>query len=331
MFSVIIPLYNKAPYIEKALRSVQAQTFREFEVIVIDDGSTDINAPQPPKRGVQLTYSDLNKLLNGKGQVVRQENQGVSTARNNGVKLAKYPYICFLDADDWWEPTFLEEMKGLIEEFPEAGIYGTSYYIVKNGNYRVAPIGVDTGFEKGLINYCHVYAKTLCMPLWTGAVCIPKTIYDEEKGFKSILKLGEDFDLWVRIAMKYPVALLNKPLANYNQDVDLTNRALKKVYPIENNYLWDSEFQDNYNQNNLDLKKLLDNIRAISVFRYYLSKEHKKNAITIIEKINWDNVNHRFYKKYIKLPYFWLKVKYFILWEILARKNRIIRFRKKLM
>ena len=238
MFSVIIPLYNKAPYVEKAIRSVAAQTFREFELIVIDDGSTDIAAPQPPKGGAGLTYSDIEQLIDGKGILIKQKNSGVSTARNNGVALANYPYICFLDADDWWAPTYLEEMKALIDEFPDAGIYGSSYYIVKNGRERVAAIGVEPGFEKGTINYCQVYARTLIMPLWTGAVVVPKAIFDEQKGFKPTLKLGEDFDLWIRIALRHPVVLLNKPLAYYNQDVEVTGRAIGNLHNPTSHMLW---------------------------------------------------------------------------------------------
>ena len=199
MFTVIIPLYNKAPYIEKAIRSVAAQTFQEFELIIIDDGSTDDSFSV-----AQRALSSLTPPLGGWG-VATQQNKGVSITRNNGVKIAKYDYIAFLDADDWWESDFLEEMKRLVNEYPDTGIYGSSYYIVKRGQKRIAPIGIDTGFEKGYINYCKVYAKTLCMPLTSISVIIPKSIFELENGFNPFLKLGEDFDLWLRIAMKYPL------------------------------------------------------------------------------------------------------------------------------
>ena len=146
---------------------------------MIDDGSTD--------QSLEVAKTFENKSIT----IISQPNSGVSTARNNGVKLAKHPYICFLDADDWWHPTFLEEMKRLITDFPDAGIYGSGYYIVKNGKERIAPIGVPQGFERGIIDYCEVYAKTLCMPLTSISVVIPKHIFDEEKGFKSQLKRGK--------------------------------------------------------------------------------------------------------------------------------------------
>jgi len=222
MFSVIVPLYNKELYILKAVDSVLNQTFNDFELIIVNDGSTDNSLEK-----VRLRIDSRIRILD-------QENAGVSTARNNGVKQAKYNYIAFLDADDWWGPDYLMEMKCLIEEFPDAGIYGSKYFIVKNGNSKVAGIGVEPGFTNGIINYCRVYAKTLCMPLWTGATILKKSVFESEGGFKPNLKLGEDFDLWIRIALKYPVAFLNKPLAYYNQDVEVANRGVsRKLYEKE--------------------------------------------------------------------------------------------------
>jgi len=163
-FSVIIPLYNKAPYVSKAIGSVLAQTFTDYELVVVDDGSRDDSAEMAAK------------AMDGRPdcRLIRQENAGVSMARNNGVAASQGDYLCFLDADDWWEPTFLEEMSKLIAEFPDAGIYGTGYTIVNETKHktRVAPIGVEAGFGKGYINYCQVYAKTLAMPLTSISVSI---------------------------------------------------------------------------------------------------------------------------------------------------------------
>ena len=210
-FSVIIPLYNKAPYVEKAVRSVLSQTFTDYELIIVDDGSTDgsgeraqaaLQTPSPLGEGEGGEAPITPPFREGTGVgFLRQQNAGVSTARNNGVAASKGDYICFLDADDWWEPTFLEETDQLIEDYPDAGIYGTNYYYVKNGK-KLVQLDAPTGY----INYCKVYAEKLCMPLWTGAVCIPRAIFDETGGFKSHLKLGEDFDVWIRIALIHTVA-----------------------------------------------------------------------------------------------------------------------------
>jgi glycosyltransferase involved in cell wall biosynthesis len=294
MFTVIIPLYNKAPYIEKAIRSVAAQTFQEFELIIIDDGSTDDSFSV-----AQRALSSLTPPLGGWG-VATQQNKGVSITRNNGVKIAKYDYIAFLDADDWWESDFLEEMKRLVNEYPDTGIYGSSYYIVKRGQKRIAPIGIDTGFEKGYINYCKVYAKTLCMPLTSISVIIPKSIFELENGFNPFLKLGEDFDLWLRIAMKYPVFFLNKPLANYNQDVELVNRAIGEKFYMPNEHMLFTDYGKL--KGNLDFRLLYEKLVVYSLLPYYLKDKNKNEVDSIISKINWENHSFKYRLYYIILP-----------------------------
>ena len=312
MFSVIIPLYNKAPYIAKAIESVLGQTFRDFEVIVIDDGSTD--------QSLEVAKTFENKSIT----IISQPNSGVSTARNNGVKLAKHPYICFLDADDWWHPTFLEEMKRLITDFPDAGIYGSGYYIVKHGQERIAPIGVPQGFERGIIDYCEVYAKTLCMPLTSISVVIPKHIFDEEKGFKSQLKFGEDFDLWIRIALKHKVILVNKPLAYYNQDVDVNNRgvAVHKTYSPVNHFIFNLDYLYDNEKNNHRLKILLDKLRVYILLKYRMQRAFPKEYNAEIKKVDFSvqplGVRLQYY-----LPVWFLKQYYglkFLVWNIVKGK-----------
>ena len=303
MFSVIITLYNKTLYIEKCLRSVLDQTCQDFEVIVVNDGSTDDGAEKAEKFKVQSS----------KFKVISQLNTGVSTARNNGVKAAKFDYIAFLDADDWWEPTFLEEMKGMIEEYPQAGIYGSSYYLIKNSRKRIAPIGVEPSFHKGIINYCRVYAKTLCMPLWTCAVIVPIKALKSENGFKPILKLGEDFDLWIRIVLKYPVVFLNKPLANYNQDVDLAYRAVGNLHNPENHVLWNLEYLANEELSDPDLKQLLDNLRVYGLFPYFLTGEYRRLAKQELDKVDWKNQPVTARRRYSR-PVFLLKIESRFFW-----------------
>lgn len=290
MFSVIIPLYNKASYVEKAVRSVLNQSCQEFELIIVNDGSTD-NSLEVVK-AMQMEDVDV--------QIIDQINSGVSTTRNNGVLHSKHPYICFLDADDWWKTTFLEEMKVLIRTFPEAGIYGSSYFIVRNQQSRVAPIGVDESFNQGLIDYCRVYAKTLCMPLTSISVIVPKFIFEQEHGFKTDLKLGEDFDLWLRIAMKYPVAFLNKPLAYYNQDVELTNRAIgDKLYEPKEHMLF-SDYGKLMQEP--EFRLLYEKLALYGLRPYYISGKNMKEVKTILSSIDWKQHKKEYFFYYQILP-----------------------------
>lgn len=275
-FSVIIPLYNKAPYVGKTVESVLGQTFGDYELIIVDNGSND------GSHEIVAAFTD-NRI-----KIVRlEENVGVSNARNKGVAMASAPIVTFLDADDWWEPTFLEEMAGLINRHPDAGIYGTGYYIVKNGKKRLAPIGVDEGFEEGEINYCAVYAKTLCMPLTSITVAMPKAVFDETGGFKPYLKLGEDFDLWVRIALKHKTVFLNKPLSNYNQDVDVTYRGTHHLRDPKEHMLWNLGYLEPEEKTNADYKQLIDNLRTYSLLPYLLTKQYRSAARQELAKVDW--------------------------------------------
>lgn len=321
-FSIIIPLYNKAPYVEKALRSVATQTFSNYELIIVDDGSKDDSATIA-ERVIISCWQSLSKSQPVK--LIRQANAGVSSARNNGVAVSQGQYICFLDSDDWWEPTFLENIALLIQEYPDAGIYGTSYTIVNEHKHktRIAPIGLDKDFEKGYINYCQVYAKTLCMPLTSISTCIPRHIFEELGGFKPQLKLGEDFDLWIRIALNYKVAFLNKPMSNYNQDVDNTNRAVGHLHKPENHMLWNLDYLEPYEQSNPDYKQLIDNLRTHGLQNYYISHQYHNATLSQLAKVDWSRQPRR-YRRFYNLPLFYLRLRFFLLNKAVRLKYYIL-------
>ena len=283
----------------KAIQSVLAQTFTDYELIVMDDGSKDDS------------FSIALKTIEGHGHchLYRQKNGGVSMARNNGVSLSQGDYLCFLDADDWWEPTFLKEMSKLIEEFPEAGIYGTNYTIVNETKHKTRVASVGVGFEKGYINYCQVYAKTLTMPLTSISVAIPRLVFNETGGFPKGIKLGEDFLLWIRIALKHKVAFLNKPLANYNQDVDVANRSVGKLHVPKCHMLWNLGSLEEEEKRNPDYKQLIDNLRVSGLYPYYLTREYHDEAKKELEKVDWGKQSPQNKKRYDQ-PVVWSRIKY---------------------
>ena len=296
-FSVIIPLYNKAPYVAKTLQSVFDQTFTDWELIVVNDGSTDDS--------LQVTAEIIDGVSERfparKVNLMSQNNSGVSTARNNGVAASHGEYVCFLDADDWWETTFLEEMDKLIKDFPDAGIYGTGYYLVKNGTAKNAPIAFDDGFERGFVDYIQVYSRYLCLPLTSITIAIKRQIFDEMGGFNPKLSLGEDFDLWLRIALKYKVSMVNKPLAYYNQDVNPANRGVRKKYNSTDSFMTFSFGQfSEYEKTMPALKLLLDKIRVATLLHFRRYNIFREETYREIEKVDFANVG----KKY-RFYYFW--------------------------
>ena len=249
-FSVIIPLYNKAPYVRKALESVFAQTYTDYELIVVDDGSTDESAriaesilheairlqgykATRPENGEADIFLPPSLIAQSPNRLLKQTNAGVSAARNNGVAASHGDYVAFLDADDWWAPTYLERMAQLINDYPDAGLYACNYVYYKPGKTHVA-LNIPTGY----INYPKAYYESNAMPVWTGAAMIPRKVFDEMGGFPQGIKLGEDFLLWSKIALQYPVAFLNEPLAWYNNDVPATLRATRNLHAPEHHMLF---------------------------------------------------------------------------------------------
>ena len=268
-----MPLYNKAPYVAKAIESVLNQTCTDYELVIMDDGSTDDS------------YIVASKTIEGRDNchIEKQENAGVSMARNNAVAMSRGDYLCFLDADDWWAPSFLERMDWLINEYPDAGIYGTNYYYVKNGRQRICVTSAETGY----IDYCRVYADKLSMPLTSISVAVKPKIFNEMHGFPERIKLGEDFLLWIKIALKYKVAFLNEPLAYYNQDSAPEWRGIKRLHEPRYHMLWNLGNLEEEERKNPNYKRLVDGLRVYGLLPYYLSKDYRDNAKAELCKVDW--------------------------------------------
>lgn len=211
--SVIIPLYNKARHIARAIDSVLAQTVQRFEILVIDDGSTD--------NGGQIVASYPDSRI----RLIRQENQGVSEARNRGIVEAQADFLAFLDADDEWGNDHLKVLFRLRRNFPEAGAYSTAYIHVRPGNKRI-PVKIKripSAPWEGLLPDYFLSASFGEPPVWSSAVAIPKTVFHKVGLFKAGEKMGEDLDMWGRIALRFPIAFSWQGVAFYREDA--TERA----------------------------------------------------------------------------------------------------------
>lgn len=304
-FSVIIPLYNKAPYVTKAIGSVLAQTFTNYELVIVDDGSQDDS------------FDVALKAIEGKTHchIYHQQNAGVSMARNNGVAFSRGDYLCFLDADDWWDPAFLEEMSRLIDEYPDAGVYGTNYIIVDETKHktRAALVGVEDGFEKGYINYCQVYAKTLYMPLTSITVAIPRPVFQRVGGYTQQLKMGEDFDLWIRIYLKYRVVFLNKPLAYYNQDVDVKHRAIGSLPDPSAQFAFHADYLKADMEQDEGLRMIVEYVQIVCLRSYYLSRKYHVRAMEVLDKIKLDAHKGQSYINYLLRPVWFNRLMYWMI------------------
>lgn len=190
--SVVIPLYNKASFIESAIRSVLSQTRLPQEIIVVDDGSTDDGYAKVLNIGHPLVKAD------------RQTNGGVSRARNRGCELAGGRYVAFLDADDEWQPDHLTELEELAQLAPGASLYGTAYMEVWNdGRKYLLKIPGQTESGK-LENY--LAASRYYPPIYTSSIMADRKALLNVGGFPEGVTHGEDFDTWVRVSLVGGVA-----------------------------------------------------------------------------------------------------------------------------
>ena len=204
-FSIVVPLYNKAPYIAKTLESVLAQGFEDYEVIVVNDGSKDKGAE------VVREFAGRDPRI----KLIDQENNGVSRARNRGIEEASGRYIAFLDADDWWEPNHLSELKTLTEFYPGAGMFGTAY----RSKYKKRAVELFLSRYRNKRLLLENYFKYLVEAqfIYTSSIAIARYALDQVGTFpEEETHFAEDRHLWNRVALKYPVAYSGTVTVNYN-------------------------------------------------------------------------------------------------------------------
>lgn len=223
MISVIIPLYNKAASIGQTLRTVFGQTFQDFEVVVVDDGSTDGGAD------VVRAVDDARIRL------ISQPNAGVSAARNRGVSEARGEFVAFLDADDLWRPTYLETQFALTCKYPDCAVFATNYEFC-DAEGRTSPTilrRLPFAGEDGILSNYFEVASCSHPPLWTSAVIVRREAVEAIGGFPVGIRSGEDLLTWARLAVKYEIAYCRQPLAVFNVEGYALSDKPKRV-PAEN-------------------------------------------------------------------------------------------------
>jgi glycosyltransferase involved in cell wall biosynthesis len=209
-----MPLYNKERDVARAIRSVLAQTFADYELIVVNDGSTDrsVNAV--------ATFNDPRIRL------VHQANKGVSAARNRGVAEARAELVAFLDADDEWMPEFLSTVIRMHTADGECGVYATSYCIVcgDQPERRAVLRGVPADFSEGVLKDYFKVATNSEPPVSSSAVAVRKGALMAIGGFPVGVITGEDLLTWARLAERTNVAYSCIPLARFYAPDAMTYR-----------------------------------------------------------------------------------------------------------
>lgn len=297
-FSVVIPLYNKEKYIKNTLCSVLNQTHKYFEIIIVNDGSTDDSL------NVVSTISD-NRI-----KIINQHNKGLSAARNKGIKAAKYNYIAFLDADDLWFEDFLEVIHNLIKTYPKQNIFATNVDLLCP---KKTPILSSSIFKlnniKVITNFFNIN-RNIISP---SSLVVEKSVFEKVGFFDNTINYGEEYDFYIRCFSHYDLIYYEEPKIFYMTNVpnQLTSPNKMRIRRIPNydKYLitHDSKYLD----------KFLDFVHFELVVLFKMEKNYKqvefyKKKITtsnlpLIKKVKYYLPTQLFY--YSKRIYLWfLKV-----------------------
>ncbi|MFV0572256.1 MAG: glycosyltransferase family 2 protein [Xanthomarina gelatinilytica] len=263
-FSIIIPLYNKEAYIKNTLKSVLNQVYVNFEILVINDGSTD------------KSLEVINSLKDPRIKVYSKDNEGVSAARNFGIKHAIGKYVAFLDADDLWDSKFLNHISNLILLFPSENIFTTALKIRTRkttypANYNYLPR------EKPII-ITDFFSASMDHPILSGSSCVIKKKCLEKIGlFNTTLKTGEDTDFWIRIGVLHKIVFSTKVLVTVVISEESLTKQNRKEYKA------------------LDFSTFEKHIQSNPSLGFYLNKNKFSSAIKyrlVGDKINFQKLKN---------------------------------------
>ncbi|PSG86087.1 glycosyltransferase family 2 protein [Aurantibacter aestuarii] len=291
-FSVIIPLYNKENFIKTTLESVLNQSFLDFEIIIVNDGSTD--------KSVTIAEKTLSTFE--QKTIVSQTNQGLSTTRNEAISLAKGKVLALLDADDLWQPQYLKEIHQLSLNFPEASLFGTDYIEFYSESLQLQPrknipkAKRDTTF---IVN--DFFDASLFQPITVpSSFAFNKEVFEAIK-FNEAVTFAEDIEFYIKANLDYKMAFYFKPLVISRQDIP--NQMTKVGF--KGKKLPDLSHFENDAKQNSSLKKYLDTYRY-----YWLSQSRMTNDfdhISLLKKgLDQDNLSHK-QRFLLRMPVFVLK------------------------
>lgn len=272
-FSVVIPLYNKQNHIHEAINSVLEQTHKSFEVIVVDDGSTD------------NSNEIASAIRDPRLRIIRQDNRGVSAARNRGVKESNNDWVAFLDADDTWEKGFLHEIFNLMQQIPNCGMYTSTFTSNFSMNLSIDqknpyPLGFCTILDN-IFDTLRIYH-----PFNSSCVAINRALLKKVGGFPDNINAGEDTITWIKIGLVSKIGFINLPLSTYNNDAD--NRASDYLIPPDISA--PAEFVDSLIKTNSIPIEILESAKEylakllISSAKQKIRNHHPIEAIKILWK-----------------------------------------------
>lgn len=273
-FSVVIPVYNKANYIAKTIESVCAQTFDDFELVIVNDCSTDNSIE------IAKGFSDTRiKILE------HEKNKGLSGSRNTGINNTSAQYIAFLDADDLWKPEFLERLDFLIKEYSQASLFASNYEIsLKNGKQISHSFDITNGQEHAIIS--NFFESNLTQTTYIpSGLCVDRKVFETIGLYNEVVTYSEDVDFNIRAHAEFKMAYYNKPLVVYTLESEnqITQNSIKgKIVP-------DYDYYEGLFKERKDIKKYIDFQRYIKAKLFKLSND-RETYNRLVAKIDSNNL-----------------------------------------
>ncbi len=290
-FSVVIPLYNKENFISQTLTSVLNQSFSDFEVVIVNDCSTDNSV------AIVNQFKDPRIRL-----IHHQKNSGLSASRNTGIKNSVANYIAFLDADDLWKVDFLKTIHFLIQEYPEADFFGTKYEVNLDGKKVIEYTIPIKEFEvHGIIPNFFDYSRNYSI-YTPSCFCAKKEVFEKVGYYNEKVNYSEDVDFNIRAYAENQLAYYNKVLATYlmiSENQITQESLLGKTIP-------DYDFFEEKYKDRADIKKYLDFQRYVKAKQFKLSGDTKMFK-KLASKIDGKNINFK-QKILLKLPNFFVRL-----------------------
>ncbi|MDR6967674.1 glycosyltransferase involved in cell wall biosynthesis [Flavobacterium arsenatis] len=285
-FSVIIPLYNKENYIQEALKSVLIQDFQDFEIVIVNDCSTD------------NSLEKANEIISEKIRYVNHEqNKGLSASRNTGIRNAKAQYVAFLDADDIWKPQFLQKIKALIDAFPEESLFATTYFEIYPDNLVLPPsVKSDDLKKEEMYLITDYFARSNSQPLYIpSSLCANKNIFENVGFYDEEITFSEDVDFNIRANSYSNLAFYNASEVGYTifSENQITTSGIKgkKIPDLKYTTL---------EKENPALKKYIDFERYVLAKQCKLA-DRKVEFKSFVNSIDYKNLTF-FQRILLKMP-----------------------------
>ncbi|WP_139958381.1 glycosyltransferase family 2 protein [Flavicella sediminum] len=269
-FSVIVTVYNKEDYILDTLNSIKQQSYSDYEIVLVNDGSTD------------KSLDIVSQFEHPNISVFSTKNNGVSKARNFGIEKANSNYLVFLDGDDVWMPYHLQDLKKLIDKYPKEHIFSTAYTEGKGKNLRSFQF---TTSNKKIQKLNYFEGSSISSILHPSTIAIHKNVPITVGGFNPKYSNYEDIEYWFRIGLKYPVIFHNTPSVCIRKT---KNSLTTSSFKIENHYFFE-DYDDQF-LNDKAFRKVLD-INRYSLAALCKVNNEQEQFLKLSKKINSKNLH----------------------------------------